>query len=150
MNAIQKYTRPFVKSAKSSRSFSRNAAGTSYLEVIILVMTVGILMSGLTGAISQGLEDPSHMVRIQQASEMVQASLESFTSARRRSGFAAIPAGGVSNLSDSFVRTITVADDVTAACPSAVVGQCKRVTVTITRNNQTLGQGALLLVNYDS
>ncbi|MBF0427039.1 MAG: hypothetical protein HQL66_14590 [Magnetococcales bacterium] len=129
---------------------SSSMAGTSYLEVIILVVTVGILMSGLAGVIGQGLEDPSHMLRIQQATGMVQASLESFTSARRRSGFAAIPAGSTTNLSDSFVRTVTVADDTSALCPSTTSGLCKRITVTITRNGQTLAQGALLLINYDT
>ncbi|MBF0136944.1 MAG: hypothetical protein H7833_08055 [Magnetococcus sp. DMHC-1] len=118
------------------------------MEVLILILTVGILLSGLTGAIGQSLEDPSHMLRIQQGSELMQASLESITSLRRRTGFAAIPTSSTTNLADSFVRTITVADDTSAACPSAVVGDCKRVTVTITRNARNMAQGTLLLVNY--
>ncbi|MBF0427100.1 MAG: hypothetical protein HQL66_14905 [Magnetococcales bacterium] len=127
----------------------REETGTSYIELIILIMTVGILMAGLAGAIGQGLEDPGRMVRMQQATEMMQATLESYAATRRHSGFAAIPAGGTTSLADSFVRIIAVTDDVTAACPSAVAGVCKRITVTITRNGLNLAQGSLLLVNYD-
>ncbi|MBF0177110.1 MAG: hypothetical protein HQL63_09740 [Magnetococcales bacterium] len=124
-------------------------AGVSYVELIILILTIGIIMSGFAGAIGQALENPSQTVRIQQASELMQAGLESISSIRQHNGFAAIPNSSSTNLTDSFVRTITVVDDESAACPSAVAGTCKRVTVAISRNSKTLAQGELLLVNYD-
>ncbi|MBF0626533.1 MAG: hypothetical protein HQL82_17235 [Magnetococcales bacterium] len=123
--------------------------GTSFIEMVILIVTVGVILSGLTAAVGAGLVSPGSMVRVTQATQYLNQGLEELAAIRRAEGFAALPGSSSATLADGFTRTTTLTEETGPTCPNPAAGACRLYSLVVLRDGVTLARASYLVIDHD-
>lgn len=129
----------------------RPARGFSLIELVMIIVLLGVGLTGLMAMFSRSVGSIDDNTGIQAGAQLVQQCAEHILGTRRQTlnGYALITNAVCNGLAPvGFSHTVTVTALAGGVCPGGLA--CSQVQITANQGVTAIATGQLLLVNYSN
>lgn len=131
-------------------------AGFTFMEVLVTIVTIGLVVTGLAAAVVAALKNPNLARENSQATYISRLTMDKIVSERRSNGMDGVVSQFLPQLpavgGNLFVRALTVTEPPPGSngCPAvATVGACKLAALTVTSPAGGVVRATALFISYE-